>query len=129
MSGTKDTTLLDQGQRSSWEAMLQARPVANAAAQIERADADEVKITVKKQRPWFLKPPLSWVVRAKSHRTVTLDRLGTQVWQLCDGQRTVEEVVDTFASAHRLSFHEARIAVTGYLKGLVQRGALAMVMS
>ena len=56
-----------------------------------------------------------------------LDRLGSQVWQLCDGVRTVEDVVDEFARLHRLTFHEARASVTAYLKMLVQRGVLAML--
>jgi len=61
-------------------------------------------------------------------RTLRLDRLGSEVWDLCDGQRTGEGVVDDFAQRHRLTFHEARAAVTVYLKTLVQRGALALEM-
>ncbi len=129
MSRVKDTALFDQGQHSSWEAMLRVRPVPNSAARIERTDSKQVKITVKKQRPWFLVPPLSWVIRPRLYRSAVLDRLGTEVWQLCNGQCTVEDVIDTFASAHGLTFHEARVSVTGYLKELVQRGALAMVVS
>jgi len=57
---------------------------------------------------------------------MTLDRLGSWVWKLCDGNRNVEQLVDDFAAAEGLSFHEARVAVTGYLKTLIQRGALAV---
>jgi hypothetical protein len=46
---------------------------------------------------------------------------------MCDGKRTVEQMVDFFAAKYELSFHEARTAVSGHLKALVQRGALAMV--
>jgi hypothetical protein len=62
----------------------------------------------------------------RPERRLTLDRLGTEVWRLCDGDRTVEEIVDTFSRNHDLTFHEARAAVTGYLTTLIQRGALAI---
>jgi len=48
---------------------------------------------------------------------------------LCDGERTVEAIIDAFAAEHRLTFHEARVAVGGYLRSLMARGALAMVMA
>jgi hypothetical protein len=58
---------------------------------------------------------------------VILDRVGTRLWKMCDGKKTVEQLVDFFAAQYELSFHEARAAVSGHLKALVQRGALAMV--
>jgi len=106
--------------------MLEARPVRNAAADTVREPSGDLGIAVKRKRPRWHVPPLSWVVSLKPTRTVRLDRVGSQVWGLCDGERTVEAIVDAFAAEHRLSFHEARVAVTGYLSQLVQRGALAI---
>jgi hypothetical protein len=48
---------------------------------------------------------------------------------LCDGKATVESIIDEFAARHRLSFHESRVAVTGYLKTLIRRGVLAIELS
>lgn len=112
----------------SWERMLRARPARNAAADVRRDERDGTRITVRKRKPWFLIPPLSWIIRPRLTGVAALDDLGSQVWGLCDGVRTVEGVIDEFAGAHRLSFHEARVAVTGYMKLLVERGALAMVI-
>ena len=55
-----------------------------------------------------------------------LDHLGVEVWERCDGTRTVEQVVDEFAQKHALSFHESRVMVTEYLRELIQRGVLAI---
>ncbi len=109
--------------------MLEARPLPNAAAEAVREASGELAIAVRRKRPRWHVPPLSWVVGLKPTRVVRLDRLGAQVWELCDGARTVEAIVDAFAAEHRLSFHEARVAVTGYLSQLVQRGALAVAMT
>lgn len=111
----------------SWKRMLRATPVRNSAATEQRRSDDEAKVVVPRQKPSFLKP-VSWLVRPKPTRTVVLDRLGLQIWERCDGRRTVEEIVDEFADTHRLTFHEARAAVTGYVKSLVERGAAAIVM-
>jgi len=113
---------------SSWRSMLAARPVRNAAATATERD-DAASIAVRTRRPGWLVPPLSWIVPHRPTRTCHLDRLGTEVWHQCDGERTVEAIVDAFAEQHRLTFHEARVAVTSYLRSLVQRGALAVALS
>ncbi len=112
----------------SWRRMLLSQPVQNAAAEVKAEGQKGVRITVKKRRPFFLIPPLSWFIRPRLTGTVLLDRLGTLVWDLCSNDRTVEQIVDEFAHRHRLTFHESRVAVTNYMKLLVERGALAMAM-
>lgn len=112
-----------------WRALLRAVPQPNAAARVDQPSRDEVVVRVPTRRPWYLQaPPLSWVVPVRPERTVRLDRLGAEVWRMCDGRCTVESVVERFARSHGLTFHEARVSVTGYLSALVQRGVLAMVL-
>lgn len=112
----------------SWKPMLNARPVHNTAARVTEGDDGCVVVYVKAVRPWYMVPPVSWVVPHQPERKVALDRLGSQVWRWCDGERTVEAVVDAFAAEHALTFHEARVAVAGYISLLVKRGALAIAM-
>ena len=112
----------------SWRSMLAARPVQNQAARIERHDRDRVTVYVKRKRPGYLVPPISWIMTVRPERRVTLDALGTRIWTWCDGNRTVEDVVDLFAATYNVTFHEARVAVTGYLRSLLQRGVVAIVM-
>ncbi|MFH1731971.1 MAG: PqqD family protein [Planctomycetota bacterium] len=112
----------------SWKRMLDARAVRNTAARADQGEPDAVVVHVKTVRPWYMVPPVSWIVPHRPERRVELDRLGSQVWRLCDGERTVETVVDSFAADHELTFHEARVAVAGYISSLVKRGVLAIVM-
>ena len=121
----KTPDMPDQG--GSWERMLRARAVQNTAAEVQPVSEKELKIIVKRAKPAFLVPPLSWMIHPRLQRTIVLDQLGIEVWDLCDGRRSVETVVDEFARRHRLTFHEARVAVTEGMKLLVQRGALAIV--
>ena len=117
----------ERGQPRSWRRMLAARPLRNAAAEASE-QGDELRIAVPAKRPRWLVPPLSWLLPVRPSRAVRLDRVGARVWGLCDGERTVEELVEAFAAMYNLSFHEARVAVTGYLSQLVRRGALAIEM-
>lgn len=107
--------------------MLKSRPARNIAATIHRHGDHELSITVRKRKPAYLVPPLTWVLRPKLQRTIALDQLGIEIWDLCDASRTVENIIDEFSGRHKLSFHEARVAVTEYLRRLVQRGALGVV--
>jgi hypothetical protein len=112
----------------SWERMLTARPMPNTAARVEELADESVALYIAKAPSRLTRPPLSWVLQPRRERRVALDRLGAKVWRLCDGKRTVEAVVDAFAERYRLTFHEARTAVTGYLRALIQRGVVAIAV-
>jgi hypothetical protein len=106
--------------------MLAAVPHQNAAMTVEPAGAG-LLVTVPVRRPNWLVPPLSWVLPFPGHRRVQLDAPGSQVLRLCDGRRTVEEVIETFAKEHKLSFREGQVAVTAFLRELLRRGMVALV--
>ena len=112
----------------SWRPMLLARPVPNAAARSEPGRDGSLTLFVRTDREHLPDKVrrLSWITPIRRERRVVLDRLGRQIWDWCDGQCTVESVIDRFAEAHDLTFHESRVAVTSYLKQLIQRGALAV---
>jgi hypothetical protein len=112
----------------SWRHMLRAKVVRNEAARVLGDPRHELRITVEQKQPSWLVPPLSWMIRPSSEKEVRLDRSGCEVYELCNGHRTVEELVDLFADRHRLTFHEARVAITNYLYALVQRGVLVLAI-
>jgi hypothetical protein len=125
MNGHKDAGKLTKA-RSAWQRMLELTPVHNAAAHVERTE-EGVSVTVRNERPWFLRPPLSWVLRLPESKRVVLDELGEDVWEKCDGKRRAETIIELFAREHELSFHEARVMVGQYLGVLAKRGVLAVV--
>ncbi|MDP6152111.1 MAG: PqqD family protein [Phycisphaeraceae bacterium] len=112
----------------TWRPMLRTVPAHNQAAHASDTQPGQSRIVVPRRRPNWLVPPVSWIIRPRPTRDVQLDRLGTRVWRLCNGHRTVENIIDAFAGEHRLTFHEARIAVTGHISDLARCGALVLVM-
>ncbi len=75
-----------------------------------------------------MKPPISWVLPYREHRTVALDRLGREVYEAIDGRRDVESIVERLATAHRLRFHEARMSVMQFLRLLAERNIVILAV-
>lgn len=113
----------------SWRRMLAAVPHRNQSLKVLEAGAEHMQFEIPGRRPKWLVPPITWVVKPKLTRTILLDRFGVNLWQWCDGDHTVEEIVDKFAQEFHCTFHEARVAVTGFMRSLVQRGILAIAQN
>ena len=107
--------------------MLTAVPHANEALERQRQQDGSMVVSVPLRRPRYLVPPLSWVLPYSSHRRVQLDRLGAEVFESCDGRVSVETIIENFAANHKLSFREAQLAVTEFLRQLTQRGLIAVI--
>ena len=79
-------------------------------------------------RPWIA--ALAQRLGAPTDRVYTkkvqLDAMGTAVWDLVDGNRSVRRIVRIFAETHRLENREAELSVTSFLKQLGQRGLLGL---
>jgi hypothetical protein len=59
-------------------------------------------------------------------KKLQLDELGTTVWNLMDGERSVRQLVKMFAGTHRLEIREAEVSITQFLRELGRRGLIAM---
>jgi len=112
--------------RVSVEKFLASVPYRNEAMEVEPVGKG-LLLSVPVRRPRWLVPPLSWVLPWSGYRRVELDEPGTEVFNLCDGKRSVEEIIETFAENHKLSFREGQVAVTQFLRELLKRGIIALV--
>jgi hypothetical protein len=108
---------------------LNFRPAKNRHITEERIGDNEVVIAY----PMTVKPWVSALLqrfggRSEPVRTkkLQLDELGTSVWDMVDGQRSVREIVAVFAATHRLERKEAEVSVTHFLRMLGQRGLIGM---
>jgi hypothetical protein len=59
-------------------------------------------------------------------KKLQLDELGTSVWNLMDGNRSVRQRVKMFAETHQLETREAEVSVTQFVRELGRRGLIAM---
>ena len=106
---------------------LGARPMRNESMLLDRRTDGTALVSVPIRRPAWLVPPLSWVMPFSAHRRVELDTVGTTVLDMCDGERTVERIIEDFARTEKLSFREAQLPVTQFIQQLAERGMMAIV--
>jgi hypothetical protein len=59
-------------------------------------------------------------------KKLQLDELGTSVWNLMDGDRSVRQLVEIFAETHQLEIREAEVSVTQFIRELGRRGLIGM---
>ena len=65
---------------------------------------------------------------ATCERTFGLDAYGRQVYENCDGRRTVRQIISRFANQTKISKPEAEVAVTKFMRTLITKGLIAMQM-
>ena len=106
---------------------LASVPYRNEAAQVAAASDGGAMVEVPLERPGWLVPPISWLLPYSSHRRVRLDSLGVEVLGMCDGENTVETIIEKFAALHKLSFREAQLPVTQFFQQMTQRGIVVLV--
>jgi len=114
----------------SREAALACTPVKNRQILESRLDSGEVLIRYQTQwRPWVaaLARRLGHAGSARNERKLQLDDLGSSVWDLIDGRRTVRQIIRSFSEAHQLQAREAEVAVTQFLRELGKRGLLGLL--
>ena len=104
-------------------------PVKNSLARETRLEGGLVQLHYPAViRPWIA----GWIRRFGGDsenvlmKKLQLDELGTAVWDLLDGQKTVSQVIDHFSGLQRLHRREATVSVTLFLRELGKRGLIAM---
>jgi hypothetical protein len=55
------------------------------------------------------------------HKKVELDQIGSDVWELCDGNHSVDKIARRISESYKLNKRQAETSVTAYLKMLADR--------
>jgi hypothetical protein len=113
--------------RLSREHALEARPVRNPSLKWEALDNGEVQIILPRRRDAMGKL-LSSVFYVPPSKPVSLDVVGARVWQLCDGEHTVNDITEALMEEHKLHRREAEVSLTEFLKMLGKRNMVAFVV-
>ncbi|HAZ62422.1 MAG TPA: hypothetical protein DCZ72_02250 [Armatimonadetes bacterium] len=102
------------------EEALALQPVRNPAIEWTVQDSGLVLLTVPLARRGWLKVA-SVLVPAPESKGVELDEVGSAIWQWCDGQTPVAELVARLTAEHRLNAREAEVSLTQFLQTLAKR--------
>jgi hypothetical protein len=108
---------------------LGCTPVKNRHVRESRLESGEVVV----HYPVAVHPWVARLVRflgkeaaAPRDGKLQLDALGTAVWGMIDGERSLRRIVAAFAASHQLEAREAEIAVTQFVRELGRRGLVGL---
>ena len=108
---------------------LNSTPVKSNKIEESRLESGVVRLTYPmKTRPWVgdLMRRFGRDEPQVQFKKVELDELGTAVWDLIDGSRSVRQIVREFGAAYQLQAKEAEVAVTSFLRDLGKRGLIGL---
>lgn len=106
-------------------AAMAARPVQVPRVRlVERPDGG-ANVTVEVLRPGWQR--LLGTPR-HAERTFGLDAVGREVYEACDGKRTVGRLVGEFGRRRKCGRAESELAVTTFLETLVKKGLVVLAV-
>ena len=111
----------------SREAMLGSKPARNDLLEWKKTEDGEVAVVLKRGDTWKVKF-LSKIFWIPESRTIVLDSVGSQVWEMCDGKTTVKAMIQSLSETHKLNLKEAEISLLAYLKQLGQKRLVGFIV-
>ena len=106
---------------------LSALPVRNQILKAETTPEGELTLTVPRRADWVGKL-LASVFAVPKERKIVLDRVGADIWEMCDGQNTVEQIIARLSRIYKLNRKEAEVSLTAYLRQLGRRGLIGFAV-
>ncbi|MBT8369976.1 MAG: PqqD family protein [Deltaproteobacteria bacterium] len=119
----------DRGVQADRGAAFKFIPVKNSLVTEEKLESGEILIHYPvTMRPWIagLVKRFSGSQAELQNKPLQLDQLGTEVWGLIDGNRSVRRIIEIFAETHQLQIREAEVAVSQFIRMLGQRGVIGL---
>ena len=105
-------------------------PVKGSHVQETRLESGEILLSYPDyQQPWFARL-IRRLDRTGNHKVrvkkLQLDTLGTSVWELLDGTRSVQKITELFAEKYSLHPKEAEVSVSQFMRELGRRELIGL---
>lgn len=111
----------------SREQSLASVPLRNQAVEAEQTDDGTIRLVIPLRPAWWARW-ISRVAYVPKTRRIVLDEIGSYVWELCDGKRSVREIIGALSARYKLHRKEAEVSVVAYLRQLARRGLIGIAV-
>ena len=71
---------------------------------------------------------INFFLAVPEERPVVLDEVGSFVWKMCDGEHSIEQVIEALADKYKLTRREVEVSVNEYLRMLAKRGMILVAV-
>ena len=106
---------------------MAAWPVRNPGLQTHTNEEGAISVELPRRKDW-VGGMLSFLFFVPDSKPVQLDEVGSFVWNLCDGEHTVNEIAVALAKEYKLNRREVDVSLTKYLQTLGKRGMVAFAV-
>jgi hypothetical protein len=113
--------------RLTREQSLSTLPVRNSLVEFTHTESGETEITIPRRTDVIGKLLAMVFFIPKKHKIV-LESIGTDVWDLCDGEHNVDQISDALVKKYKLNRREAEASLTEYLRRLAKRRLIAFAI-
>ena len=122
--------ILSKKPKLNRSAMLKSRPTRNESESInwEKTEEGEIQIKIKRQEESWKIRFLSKLFYIPKYKGFTLDEVGSEVWQMCNGRNSVSDMIGNLSEKYQLNRKEAEISLLQYLKTLGEKRFIGFVM-
>ncbi len=62
------------------------------------------------------------------YKKYILDKVGSEIWKLCDGKHTIEDIIKRVMKITGLSRRNAELATYTYIRQLVEKGLIELII-
>lgn len=108
---------------------LSIKPVRNPTVKWERTERGEIMLRIPLAPPKGLTKLIVKMFSAESReKRIMLDKVGSMVWELCNGKRTVKEISEALQKRYKLMPVEAELSLNTYFNQLSRRGLVGFIL-
>ncbi|MCS7120566.1 MAG: PqqD family protein [Nitrososphaerota archaeon] len=114
---------------------LKMKPVRNPVLKFEKNKEGNTVIIIPLQRPEEGKSGgkkrrsiLDSLAPPPKERRIELDSVGSIVWDLCDGEHTIEDIARYLNEKYKMLLSEAEVSLNTYFNQLSQKGLVGFIV-
>jgi len=108
------------------EVFLKLRVKRNPNVQWEKYPSGDIAIKLKLSESFWAKF-LSFFMDLPETKKLVLDKMGSRIWEMCDGEHTVQDLIDMLVCEYKLRRREAEVSLIEYLKKLIKKGLIVLL--
>lgn len=105
----------------SREQVMGSRPLRNSLLEWATTEDGKVVITIPRRQDAVGRLASMLFHVPKTRQLVLDDEVGSSVWQICDGEHSLKQIVDFLCVKYKLTRKEAEVSVTEFLRQLGKR--------
>ena len=109
------------------EDTLRAKPVRNQAISERRGDKGDIILIIPRKKDGWIRI-LSRIFYLPRERNMSLDEIGSWVWQKCDGQVSVGEMIEDLSREFKINPKEAEVSLLSFLKKLTEKRLIGFLI-